>query len=99
MNGSDRSEEVLKLVRTVGRLPREDQARILKMVDLLSMASRPVQNRTQRMLSELLEGHPTSKSACIAGVDEVIAYLEQAVYGGDEGLWSRLEGSSVAGNA
>ncbi|HEU4618504.1 MAG TPA: hypothetical protein VFV10_10705 [Gammaproteobacteria bacterium] len=97
MSASDRSEEVLKLIGTVERLPREDQVRILRIVDLLSMASTQVQRRTQRMLSDLLEGHPESKSACVAGVDEVIAYLEDAVYD-DDRLW-RFDESSMIGNA
>jgi hypothetical protein len=94
----NRSEEVLKLVTIVGRLPREDQTRILKIVDLLSMASTQVQHRTQRMLGELLEGGLESKAACVAGIDEVIAYLEQAVYD-DEGSWSRFDEATMVGNA
>lgn len=73
------SEEVLKLVRTVGDLPREDQSRILRIVDLLSQAPAQVQLRTQRMLRDLLDAEPESKLECVAGVDEVIEYLEHAV--------------------
>jgi hypothetical protein len=80
----DRSEEVLTLVDTVGKLPREDQARILRIADLLSIASTPVQDRTQRMLADLLQGRPQSKSACVASIDEVIAYLEEAVCDNDD---------------
>lgn len=95
----DVSEEVLKLVGTVGRLPRDDQTRILKIVDLLSVASSTVQRRTQRMLSELLSAPPKSKSACVAGVDEVIEYLEQAVYGDDDSAWPALRDVPVSGSA
>jgi hypothetical protein len=99
MDAMDRSDEVLKLVDTVGNLPRDDQARILRIADLLSMASTSVQHRTQRMLADLLEGRPESKSACVASIDEVIAYLEQAVYGGDDGVWIRHEKRTIVGNA
>jgi hypothetical protein len=70
------SEDVWHLVRTVERLPREDQDKILRMVDLLTLVPLPVQNRTQRMLRDLLERKPGTKSECVAGVDDVLAYLE-----------------------
>jgi hypothetical protein len=70
------SEDVLRLVQTVERLPLEDQAKILRIVDLLSLVPLAVQDRTQRMLRELLESDPASKSECVAGVDDVIDYLE-----------------------
>jgi hypothetical protein len=70
------SEDVLRLVRTVERLPSEDQDKILRMVDLLTLVPLPVQDRTQRMLRELLERKPDTKSECVAGVDDVLAYLE-----------------------
>lgn len=98
MKTFDRTEEVLRLVSTVGKLPREDQARILRIADLLSMASAPVQVRTQRMLSDLFEGKPASKSDCVASIDEVIAYLERAVFAGDEGIRIRRE-ERMIGNA
>ena len=71
------SEDVLRLVRTVERLPREDQDKILRMVDLLTLVPLPVQNRTQRMLRDLLERHPDTKRECVAGVDDVLDYLER----------------------
>lgn len=97
----DVSEEVLKLVTTVSRLPREDQTRILKIVDLLSLASSPVQQQTQRMLSALLDANPESKFECVAGVDEVIEYLEQAIYGDEDAApaWARFDGPTLAGSA
>ena len=70
------SEDVLRLVRTVERLPSEDQDKILRMVDLLTLVPLKVQNRTQRMLRELLERQPDTKGECVAGVDDVLAYLE-----------------------
>jgi hypothetical protein len=70
------SDDVLRLVRTVERLPSEDQDKILRMVDLLTLVPVPVQNRTQRMLRELLERQPGTKRECVAGVDDVLAYLE-----------------------
>ena len=71
------SEDVLRLVRTVERLPSEDQDKILRMVDLLTLVPLQVQNRTQRMLRELLERRPDTKRECVAGVDDVLAYLER----------------------
>lgn len=71
------SEDVLRLVHTVERLPSEDQDKILRMVDLLTLVPLPVQNRTQRMLRDLLERQPDTKRECVAGVDDVLAYLER----------------------
>jgi hypothetical protein len=73
------SEDVLRLVRTVERLPLEDQDKILRIVDLLSLVPLSVQDHTQRMLRELLDRDPASKNECVAGVDDVIGYLEQNV--------------------
>ena len=70
------SEDVLRLVRTVERLPREDQDKILRIVDLLSLVPPAVQDESQRMLRELLAPRPSTKNECVAGVDDVIAYLE-----------------------
>jgi hypothetical protein len=70
------SDDVRRLVRTVERLPVEDQDKILRMVDLLTLVPVSVQNRTQRMLRELLERAPDTKRECVAGVDDVLAYLE-----------------------
>jgi hypothetical protein len=71
------SEDVLRLVRTVERLPSEDQDKILRMVDLLTLVPVRVQNTTQRMLRELLERQPDTKRECLAGVDDVLEYLER----------------------
>ena len=73
------SEDVLRLVRTVERLPVEDQDKILRMVDLLTLVPVPVQHRTQRMLRALLEREPDTKRECVAGVDDVLAYLESNI--------------------
>ena len=70
------SEDVLRLVRTVERLPSEDQDKILRMVDLLTLVPLSVQHRTQRMLRDLLARRPGTKGECVAGVDDLIAYLE-----------------------
>ncbi len=75
------SEDVLRLVRTVECLPSEDQDKILRMVDLLTLVPLPVQDRTQRMLRELLERQPDTKRECVAGVDDVLAYLESNANG------------------
>lgn len=71
------SEDVLRLLRTVERLPSEDQDKILRMVGLLTLVPLQVQDRTQRMLRELLVRKPDTKTACAAGVDDVLAYLER----------------------
>ena len=71
------SEDVLRLVRTVECLPSEDQDKILRMVDLLTLVPVSVQDKTQRMLRELLERQPDTKRECVAGVDDVLAYLER----------------------
>jgi hypothetical protein len=73
------SEDVLRLVRTVERLPREDQDKIFRIVDLLSLVPIRVQGRTQQMLRELLARDPASKHECVAGIDDVIEYLERNV--------------------
>jgi hypothetical protein len=75
------SEDVLRLVRTVECLPSEDQDKILRMVDLLTLVPLSVQERTQRMLRELLERQPDTKRECVAGVDDVLAYLERNAAG------------------
>jgi len=73
------SEDVLRLVQTVERLPREDQDKILRIVDLLSLVPVRVQDRTQRMLRDLLDSDPMSKHECVAGIDDVIKYLEHNI--------------------
>jgi hypothetical protein len=85
------SEDVLRLVRTVERLPSEDQDKILRMVDLLTLVPLPVQNRTQRMLRDLLERQPHTKSECVAGVDDVLAYLERNAAAGAGSSVTRIE--------
>jgi hypothetical protein len=73
------SEDVLKLVRTVERLPTEYQNKIMRIVDLLSVVPVKVQDRTQQMLRELLARAPASKRECVTGVDDLIEYLEAHV--------------------
>ncbi len=73
------SNDVRRLVRTVERLPVEDQDKILRMVDLLTLVPVSVQDRTQRMLRELLDRQPDTKRECVAGIDDVLAYLESNV--------------------
>jgi hypothetical protein len=80
------SEDVLRLVRTVERLPREDQDKILRMVDLLTLVPLPVQDRTQRMLRELLERHPDTKRECVAGRCRCIKRYQGHTFTTDLGL-------------
>jgi hypothetical protein len=55
----------------------EDQDKILRLVDLLSLVPPAVQERTQQMLRALLASDPASKSECVAGIDDLIEYLER----------------------
>lgn len=71
------SKDVWQLVRAVERLPEEDQDKILRMVDLLTLVPCSVQDRAQRMLRDLLAGEPETKSACVAGLHDVLSYLER----------------------
>ncbi len=71
------SEDVLRLVRTVERLPSEDQDKILRIVELLTRVPIGVQDRTQQMLRDLLAREPASKHECVAGIDDIIEYLER----------------------
>jgi hypothetical protein len=92
------SEDVLKLVRTVERLPREDQDKILRIVDLLSLVPIRVQDKTQQMLRDLLASEPVSKHECVAGIDDVIDYLQRNVALSPElrGLMSRFDFDGMA---
>jgi len=94
MAGHQKSDVVTRLIRTVERLTEEDQGRIFRIVDLLTIASRTVQRRTYRMLKELLDTKPDSIFECTAGVDEVIEYLEDNVISAGE----YLNGHSQADN-
>lgn len=91
----DTSDEIVKLVRTVAGLPRDDQNRILRLVDLLSLAPFPVQQQSHALLRSLIDTNPRTKLECEAGIDELIAYLERAVSGGEErsAIWAALHGS------
>jgi len=71
--------EIARLVATVERLPMDDQARILRIVDLLLLAPPDVRWRTQDMLRALVDREPDSKADCVTGVDEVILYLEKSL--------------------
>ena len=72
------SEDVLRLVHTVEQLPREDQDKFFKIVDLLSLVPISVQDETQQMLRDLLARGSTSKRECVvAGVDGLIEYLQR----------------------
>lgn len=84
MTTIDTSEDVFHLIQSVERLPREDQEKILHIVDLLSLVPVSVQDRTQQMLRDLLESEPESRMECSAAVDAVIEYLERSVVLGTE---------------
>lgn len=73
------SEDVLRVVHKVERLPREDQDKILRMVDLLTLVPLEIRDESQRMLRELLARDPSTKSECVAGLNHVISYLERHV--------------------
>jgi len=88
----DAADEILKLVRTVAGLPREDQYRMLRLVDLLSLAPYSVQQRSHERLRELLDANPQSKLECVDGIDDLIDFLERAVTGSEDrsSSWSGL---------
>jgi hypothetical protein len=72
------SEDVLRLVQTVEQLPLEDQDKIFRIVDLLSLVPIGVQDKTQQMLRDLLARGPASKrERVVAGVDSLIEYLRR----------------------
>jgi hypothetical protein len=73
------TKDVWRLVHTVERLPSQDQEKILRMVDLLTLVPVGAQNCAQQMLRKLLESAPDSHTECLAGVDDVLAYLERNV--------------------
>ena len=70
------SQEVLELVHIVERLATEDQERILKIVQLLTLVPTSVQRETQRRLSSLVDQSQRSMLDCVSAVDDVIDYLE-----------------------
>lgn len=76
------SGEVLQLVHTVARLESKDQERILRIVSLLTLVPVTVQQRTQKMLKDLIDREPRSMFDCVASVDEVIEYLEDNTVSG-----------------
>lgn len=87
------------LVRTVAGLPREDQYRMLRLVDLLSLAPYSVQLRGHERLRELLDANPQSKLECVDGIDDLIDFLERAVTGSEDrsSSWSGLPPSLLRG--
>ena len=78
------SDDVWHLVRKVERLPIEDQEKIIRMVGLLPLVSLAVQDRTQRLLRELLEQRPNTRLECVARVDDLLAYLERNATSGSK---------------
>lgn len=80
----DTTDEILKLVRTVAGLPRDDQNRILRLVDLLSLAPFSVQQRSHERLRELIGTNPQSKLECVDGIDDLIDFLERAIAGKED---------------
>jgi hypothetical protein len=75
------STEALRLARKVEQLPTEDQDKILRIVDLLTLVPEPVQDQAWCMLRELLAREPRTRLECLVGVAEVIAHLERHARG------------------
>lgn len=73
------NKDALKLIHSVERLPFEDQDKFFRIVELLSHVPLSVQDRTQRLLRELLAYQWTSKDDCLDGIDMIIEYLEDSV--------------------
>lgn len=80
----DMSDEILKLVRTVAGLPSDDQNRILRLVDLMSLAPLSVQQESHHRLRALIDATPSTKRECAAGIDELIAHLENTIAGTED---------------
>jgi hypothetical protein len=95
----DTTDEMLKLVRTVAGLPRDDQTRLLRLIDLLSLAPFSVQQRSHERLREIIDANPQSKLECVDGIDDLIAYLERSVVGAEDrsSSWSGLPHSMLRG--
>jgi hypothetical protein len=95
----DRTDEMLKLVRTVAGLPRDDQNRLLRLVDLLSLAPFSVQRRSHERLREIIASNPQSKLECVDGIEDLIEYLERSVVEGEDrsSSWSGLPNSMQRG--
>lgn len=93
------NDEILKLLRTVAGLPRDDQSRLLRLVDLLSLAPFSVQQRSHERLRELIDANPQSKPECVDGIDDLIEYLERSVTGAEDrsSSWSGLPHSMLRG--
>ena len=73
------SNTVLNLVRTVGRLPVEDQDKILRVVSLISHAPTTAQNHSKRMLKALVSEEPESRLDCVTELEDIISYLEASL--------------------
>ncbi len=80
MSGSD---EITRLVSTVKHLPRADQHRILRLVELMIRAPAGAQQRTQAQLRELLAQAPASHEKCIDAIDNLITELENSMRSDD----------------
>ena len=95
----DTTDEILKLVRTVAGLPRDDQNRFLRLVDLLCLAPVSVQKHSHERLRELLDANPQSKLECVDGIDDLIDYLERSVAGAEDrsSSWSGIAYSILRG--
>jgi hypothetical protein len=95
----DTSDVILTLVRTVAGLPRADQNRILRLVDLLSLAPLSLQQESHRLLRALIDANPQSKLECAASLDELIDHLERAVAGTEDRSpsWSGLHHGALRG--
>ena len=93
------TDEILKLVRTVAGLPRDDQNRLLRLVDLLCLAPLSVQRKSHERLRELLDTNPQSKLECVDGIDDLIEYLERSVAGAEDrsSSWSGIAYSILRG--
>ena len=78
------SQEVLELVHIVERLATEDQERILKIVQLLTLVPASVQRETQRRLRSLVDQSQRSMLDCVSAVDDVIDYLETSLLAAHE---------------
>jgi hypothetical protein len=73
------SEPVHNLIERVARLSDEDQDLLLRIVRLLARAPESAQTHSKFMLQQLLSASPTSRLACLSGLEEIIGYLEDRI--------------------
>lgn len=68
--------DALGIARSVRELRPEDRLRVLKLVDLMSVAREEARVRAQTMIRETLPIDPEARERCVETIDATIQYLE-----------------------